>query len=62
MKLHFDSNHSYQLQAIKSVTNIFGGQPLSNGDFEFSINVSRCFPKEFQEVEFKKLSKVTDFV
>lgn len=60
MKLHFDSNQPYQLQAIKSVTDIFECQPLSNGDFEFSLNVSRCFSKEFQEVEFNKLSKVID--
>ncbi len=37
MKLHFDSNQPYQLQAIKSITDIFEGQPLSNGDFEFSV-------------------------
>ncbi len=40
MKFHFDSNQPYQLEAIKSVTDIFEGQPLSNGDFEFSINAS----------------------
>ncbi len=37
MKLHFDSNQEYQLDAIKSITDIFEGQPLSGGDFEFSI-------------------------
>ncbi|CAN5273475.1 hypothetical protein BH23BAC1_BH23BAC1_49280 [soil metagenome] len=35
MKLHFDPNQSYQLEAIKSITDIFEGQPLSSGDFEF---------------------------
>jgi type III restriction enzyme len=40
MKLHFDSNQEYQWDAIKSITDIFEGQPLSNGDFEFSINAS----------------------
>ncbi len=40
MKLHFDSNQEYQIEAIKSVTDIFEGQPLSRGDFEFSITVT----------------------
>ncbi len=40
MKLHFDSNQEYQLEAIKAITDIFEGQPLSNGDFEFSISTS----------------------
>jgi len=40
MKLHFDSNQEYQIEAIKSVTDIFEGQPLSRGDFEFSIAVT----------------------
>lgn len=38
MKLHFDSNQEYQLEAIKAVTDIFEGQPLSGGDFEFSVS------------------------
>lgn len=37
MKLHFDSNQQYQWDAIKSITDIFEGQPLSSGDFEFSV-------------------------
>lgn len=37
MKLHFDSNQDYQLDAIKAITDIFEGQPLSSVDFEFSI-------------------------
>jgi len=37
MKLHFDSNQEYQWDAIKSITDVFEGQPLSIGDFEFSI-------------------------
>ncbi|MCO5248775.1 MAG: DEAD/DEAH box helicase family protein [Chitinophagales bacterium] len=36
MILHFDSNQAYQLEAIKAITDIFEGQPLSGGDFEFS--------------------------
>lgn len=37
MKFQFDSNQGYQTEAIKSITDIFEGQPLSNSDFEFSI-------------------------
>ena len=37
MKLHFDSNQEYQWESIKSITDIFEGQPLNTGDFEFSI-------------------------
>lgn len=37
MKLHFDSKQEYQLDAIKAITDIFEGQPLNAGDFEFSI-------------------------
>src|SRR3990167_6467549 len=38
MKLHFDSNQEYQIEAISAVTDLFEGQPLSGGDFEFSLN------------------------
>ena len=38
MKLHFDSKQEFQLEAVKAITGIFEGQPLSGGDFEFSIN------------------------
>jgi len=37
MKLHFDSNQEHQIEAIRAVTDIFEGQPLSGGDFEFSL-------------------------
>ncbi len=37
MKLHFDSKQEFQLEAVKAITDIFEGQPLSSGDFEFSI-------------------------
>jgi type III restriction enzyme len=36
MKLQFDGNQSYQWDAVKSITDIFEGQPLSSGDFEFT--------------------------
>ncbi|MBN2654575.1 MAG: DEAD/DEAH box helicase family protein [Nitrospirae bacterium] len=38
MKLHFDSNQEYQLEAIKAITDIFEGQPLNGGAFEFSLS------------------------
>jgi len=38
MKLNFDSNQAYQNDAIKSITDIFEGQPLSNSDFGFTID------------------------
>lgn len=40
MKLHFDSKQEFQIEAVKAVTDIFEGQPLSNGDFEFSMTQS----------------------
>lgn len=46
MKLHFDSNQEYQLDAIKSITDIFEGQPLSSGDFEFSMTSSGALLSE----------------
>lgn len=38
MKLHFDSKQEFQLEAVKAITDIFEGQPLDSGDFEFSIS------------------------
>lgn len=37
MKLQFESNQEYQLEAIRSVVDIFEGQPLSIGEYEFSL-------------------------
>ena len=37
MKLHFDPNQDYQLEAIQAVVDLFEGQPLNNGDFSFSL-------------------------
>jgi len=38
MKVHFDSKQEFQLEAVKAITALFEGQPLSSGDFEFSIS------------------------
>lgn len=46
MKLHFDSNQDYQLEAIKAITDLFEGQPLNGGDFEFSIAPSGALLNE----------------
>ena len=38
MKFHFDPNQQYQLDAVKTIVDIFEGQPLSQGNFGFSIS------------------------
>ncbi len=38
MKLHFDPNQQYQLDAVKSIVDVFEGQPLNQGDFGFSTS------------------------
>lgn len=38
MKLRFDPNQQFQLDAINAVVGIFEGQPLNQGDFSFSIS------------------------
>jgi len=37
LKLHFDSNQQFQIDAINSIVGIFEGQPLNHGDFDFSV-------------------------
>ncbi len=37
MKLNFDPNQEYQLEAIQAVVDLFEGQPLSRDQFEFSL-------------------------
>lgn len=37
MKLQFSATQNYQLEAVKSVIDIFEGQPLAKGDFEISF-------------------------
>lgn len=38
MKLKFDPNLEYQLDAIQSIVDIFDGQPLGQGEYEVSLN------------------------
>ena len=38
MKFHFDPNQQYQIDAVKSIVDIFEGQPLNQGDFGFSVS------------------------
>jgi type III restriction enzyme len=35
MKIQFSGNQPYQLEAIRSVVDLFEGQPLAGGPFEF---------------------------
>ena len=33
MKIHFDPKQQYQLHAVATVTDLFGGQPIKKPDF-----------------------------
>ncbi len=38
MKLHFDPNQQFQLDAINAIVRVFEGQPLNHGDFSFTMD------------------------
>jgi type III restriction enzyme len=38
LKLHFDPNQQFQLDAINSIVGVFEGQPLNYGDFGFTFD------------------------
>ncbi|OFY58263.1 MAG: DEAD/DEAH box helicase [Bacteroidetes bacterium GWF2_41_9] len=62
MKLHFDSKQEFQLEAVKAITDIFEGQPLSGGDFEFSINQPGALLSENgfgNKIDFSQLDQLT---
>lgn len=63
MKLHFDSKQEFQLEAVKAITDIFEGQPLSSGDFEFSINQPGALLTENgfgNKLDFSRLDQLTE--
>lgn len=63
MKLHFDSKQEFQLEAVKAITDIFEGQPLNSGDFEFSINQSGALLTENglgNKIDFSRLDQLTE--
>lgn len=37
MKLKFDSNLQFQIDAVNAMTDVFYGQPLSEGDLEIGF-------------------------
>jgi type III restriction enzyme len=41
MKLQFDANQDYQLQAVAAITGIFEGQPLDGANTRFEIDRER---------------------
>jgi type III restriction enzyme len=63
MKLHFDSKQEFQLDAIKAITDIFEGQPLSGSDFEFAIAQSGQLLTENgfgNKLAFSQLEQLTE--
>jgi len=38
MKLHFDPNQGFQLEAIQSAVDLFDGQPIDTGEYAFSLD------------------------
>lgn len=63
MKLHFDSKQEFQLEAVKAITDIFEGQPLSSSDFEFSISQSAELLTENgfgNKLRFAELGQLTE--
>lgn len=63
MKLHFDSKQEFQIEAVKSITDIFEGQPLSNGDFEFTLSHPGALLTENgfgNKIEFSRLEQLIE--
>ena len=62
MKLQFDSKQEFQTEAVKAITDIFEGQPLNSGDFEFSIIQSGSLLNENgvgNNIAFSQLDQLT---
>ena len=41
MKIQFESNQQFQLDAIQAVLDVFDGQPLAQGEYEIGSRGSR---------------------
>ncbi|MBC3788642.1 restriction endonuclease [Spirosoma utsteinense] len=50
MKIQFEKNQAYQLEAIQSVIDLFEGQNLNNSDFEFTLDDSGAGSIKFTEI------------
>jgi type III restriction enzyme len=56
MKLTFESNLNYQQEAIKSITDLFEGQPLEDSILEFNLKEEDLYKiAEILDVEVKEL-------
>ena len=63
MKLHFDSKQEFQTEAVKAITDIFEGQPLSTGDFEFLMSQAGALLTENgfgNKLYFSQLDQLTE--
>ncbi|MFA5773009.1 MAG: DEAD/DEAH box helicase family protein, partial [Thermoplasmata archaeon] len=63
MKLHFDSKQEFQIEAVKAITDIFEGQQLNSGDFEFSITLPGALLTENgfgNKIDFSHLDQLTE--
>ena len=49
MKLQFDKNQQYQLDAIQAVVDLLEGQGLNTSDFEFSLSDHTAGRLQFTE-------------
>jgi type III restriction enzyme len=57
MKIQFDGQQQYQLDAVNAIADLFDGQPLANGQFE--INVSLDFGGTMTEMGFGNQLKLS---
>jgi type III restriction enzyme len=60
MKIRFDGNQQYQLDAINSVLDVFEGQPLASGAFEIRFDATADTGGLFTELGSGNLFSLTD--